>query len=203
MPNMRGGVTDVEHEIENAREKHAQESALANELLRRQIEFEKNASDKMNGFIDRHGFTWYHVLMILIINNIIVVILGASVSSGIMSASFSPLGVVQADSLYAIQAGEQNVVVESVHGPSAVTVRSAGGGTNDKPMDSRIVLEEGVVQRAAPRRGEAAVVVVGCEDEDLAGGGLLRRLEQQLQRRLKEGVVHVLVELVHRAQRRR
>ena len=148
LPNMRGGVTDVEHEIENAREKHAQESALANELLRRQIEFEKNASDKMNGFIDRHGFTWYHVLMILIINNIIVVILGASVSSGIMSASFSLLGVVQADSLYAIQAGEQNVVVESVHGPSAVTVRSAGGGTNDKPMDSRIVLEEGETDAA-------------------------------------------------------
>ena len=134
---------DVEGEIENAREKHAQESALANELLRRQIEFEKNASDKMNGFIDRHGFTWYHVLMILIINNIIVVILGASVSSGIMSASFSPLGVVQADSMHAIQAGEQNVVIESVHGPSAVTVRAAGGGTDEKPMDSRMVLEEG------------------------------------------------------------
>ena len=82
----------------------------------------------MNGFIDRHGFTWYHVLMILIINNIIVVILGASVSSGIMSASFSPLGVVQADSMHAIQAGEQNVVVESVPGPSAITVRAAGGG---------------------------------------------------------------------------
>ena len=65
-----------------------------------------------------------------------------------MSASFSPLGVVQADSLYAIQAGEQNVVVESVHGPSAVTVRSAGGGTNDKPMDSRIVLEEGETDAA-------------------------------------------------------
>jgi hypothetical protein len=143
MPQTRNGVTDVEGEIEAAREKHAQESALANELLRRQIEFEKNASDKMNGFIDRHGFTWYHVLMILIINNIIVVILGASVSSGIMSASFSPLGVVQADSMHAIQAGEQNVVVESVHGPSAVTVRAAGGGTDEKPMDSRLVLEEG------------------------------------------------------------
>ena len=143
MPRTRNGVTDVESEIEAKRETHAQESALANELLRRQIEFEKAASDKMNGFIDRHGFTWYHVLMILIINNIIVVILGASVSSGIMSASFSPLGVVQADSMHAIQAGEQNVVIESVHGPSAVTVRAAGGGTDEKPLDSRMVLEEG------------------------------------------------------------
>eukprot|EP01052_Picozoa_sp_SAG31_P026035 SAG31_NODE_2328_length_5934_cov_1.958355_3_plen_258_part_00 len=43
---------------------------------------------------------------------------------------------------YSLQAGQQNVLVESVHGPSAVTVRAAGGGTVGKPLDARVVLQE-------------------------------------------------------------
>jgi hypothetical protein len=123
LPSVRNGVDSVTEGIEQQREKHAEETALAQELLRRQAEFEKNATDKMDGFVDRHGFSWYHVLMVLIINNIIVVLLGATVSSSIMSAGFSPLGVVQSDSLHAVQSGDQNVMIESIHGPSAVTVR--------------------------------------------------------------------------------
>ena len=137
LPVVRDGVTDIERELEANARKNAEETALAQELLRRQGEFEKNASDKMNSFVDRHGFSWYHVLMVLIINNIIVVILGATVSSGIMSASYSPLGVVQADSVHAVQSGEQNVMVESIHGSSALTVRSHESKT------ARMVLEEG------------------------------------------------------------
>eukprot|EP00329_Picozoa_sp_Boothbay-MS584-11_P004790 47069_3 len=137
LPSKIGGVTDIERELEANARKNAEETALAQELLRRQGEFEKNASDKMNSFVDRHGFSWYHVLMVLVINNIIVVILGATVSSGIMSASYSPLGVVQADSVHAVQSGEQNVMVESIHGSSALTVRSHESKT------SRMVLEEG------------------------------------------------------------
>ena len=119
----------LEGELGDARDNQAQQNALAKHLLKSQKIFEKNAEDRMTAFIDRHGFTWYHVLMVLIVNNIIIVILGVSVSSGVMTASFSPLGEVRADGLHAVQSGDQNVMIESVHGPSAVTVRSAGGGT--------------------------------------------------------------------------
>jgi hypothetical protein len=137
--------TDIDEEIriEQEREKHAQEAALAQELLRRQIGFEKKGGDKLNGFVDRHSFTWYHMLMLLAVNNVIVVILGATVTSTFMSSSFSPLSDMQADSLVASQAGAQNVMVESKQGTSDLTVRSAGGGNPLKPLDSRLVLEEG------------------------------------------------------------
>ncbi|MEC8197498.1 MAG: NADH-quinone oxidoreductase subunit K, partial [Pseudomonadota bacterium] len=49
-------------------------------------------------------------LMLLAVNNVIVVILGATVTSTFMSSSFSPLSDMQADSLVASQSGAQNVM---------------------------------------------------------------------------------------------
>jgi hypothetical protein len=157
----------LEREIDDARDNQAQQNALAKHLLKAQKIFEKNAEDRMTAFIDRHGFTWYHVLMVLMINNAIIVITNTAVSSGVMTASFSPLGELRADSLHAVESGDQNVMVESIHGPSKITVRSAGGGTPGKPMDSSIVLQEG-------NEGEVDGMTISstCIDsEGLAGWG--------------------------------
>lgn len=142
-PGFDSGGKSIADEIEVSQNSQAQQNALAKHLLKSQKIFEKNAEDRMTAFIDRHGFTWYHVLMVLIVNNIIIIVLGISVSSGVMTASFSPLGEIRSDGLHAVQAGQQNVMVESVHGPSALTVRAAGGGTAGKPLDARVILEEG------------------------------------------------------------